>query len=103
MSRAFLIGMSPRGSGPPGGRAHRGSRQMSALRDLAGGHFDFLAGILFAVDYSVLRGAIIPRALVLERATFVQRTNSHRFMLRDDIWDAPDVLNVTSELCAVDL
>ena len=82
---------------------HRGSRQMSALRDLAGGHFDFLAGILFAEDYSVLRGAIIPRALVLERATFVQRTNSHRFMLRDDIWDAPDVLNVTSELCAVDL
>src|SRR5664280_580678 len=31
------------------------SRQLSAIRDLAGGHFDFLAGVLFNEDYSVKR------------------------------------------------
>jgi hypothetical protein len=82
---------------------HQGSRQLSALRDLAGGHFDFLAGVIFSEDYTVLRAAIIPQALVLERATFVQRTNSHRFLLRDDIWEAPGVRNVTAELRVVDL
>lgn len=82
---------------------HQGSRQLSALRDLAGGHFDFLAGVIFSEDYTVLRAAIIPQALVLERSTFVQRTNSHRFLLRDDIWEAPGVRNVTEELRIVDL
>ena len=37
------------------------SRQLSAIRNLVGGHFDYLAGILFDEDYSVLRAAIIPR------------------------------------------
>jgi len=31
------------------------SRQLSAIRDLNGAHFDFLAGVLFAEDYSVMR------------------------------------------------
>jgi hypothetical protein len=73
------------------------------FRDLAGGHFDFLAGILFSEDYSVFRGAIIPHAIVVERATFVRRTNSHRFILHDDIWNAHGVKDVTLELRAVDL
>jgi hypothetical protein len=82
---------------------HGKARQLSAIRDLAGGHFDFLAGILFSEDYSVFRGAIIPHAIVVERATFVRRTNSHRFILHDDIWNAPGVRDVTLELRAVDL
>lgn len=36
------------------------SRQLSAIRDLAGAHFDFLAGILFNEDYTVMKAAIIP-------------------------------------------
>lgn len=77
------------------------SRQLSAIRDLAGAHFDYLAGVLFAEDYSLLRAAIIPRAVAVERASFVERTNSHRFILRDDVWDAPGVRDVTMELRAV--
>jgi len=68
-----------------------GSRQLSALRDLAGGHFDFLGGVLFAADYTILRAVIIPRSVIEERAAFVERTNSHKFFLRDDIWDASGV------------
>jgi hypothetical protein len=82
---------------------HSQSRQLSALRDLAGAHFDFLAGVLFSEDYSVLRAAIIPRAIAVERATFVSRTNSHKFFLRDDVWDAPGVRDVTAQLRAVRL
>tara|TARA_R110000787_G_scaffold42334_4_gene104123 strand:- start:2324 stop:2812 length:489 start_codon:yes stop_codon:yes gene_type:complete len=82
---------------------HNGSRQLSAIRDLGGAHFDILAGVLFAEDYTVARAGLIPREVIIERATFVERTNSHRFPLRDEIWDAPDVRDVTDVLKAVEL
>jgi hypothetical protein len=74
------------------------SRQLSAIRDMAGSHFDFLAAVLFKEDYSVMRAALIPHAIALERSTYVGRTNSHRFLLRDGIWNAPHVRDVTKEL-----
>ena len=77
---------------------HNASRQLGALRDLAGQHFDFLAAVLFAEDYRVMRAAIVPRAVVKERAAFVKRTNSHKFFLRDDVWSAAGVRDVTREL-----
>ena len=77
------------------------SRQLSAIRDLKGGHFDFIAGILFNEDYSVMRAALIPHCVALERAKFVERTNSHRFLLQDDVWSAPGVQDVTAALKAV--
>lgn len=77
------------------------SRQLSAIRDLDGGHFDFLAGVLFQPDYRVMRAALIPRDVAVQRATFVERTNSHKFLLRDDVWDAPGVRDVTAELKAI--
>ena len=77
------------------------SRQVSAIRDLAGAHFDFLAGVIFAEDFSVLRAAIIPFATIVGKAAFVERTNSHRFLLRDNIWDQPGVRDVTLDLRAL--
>jgi len=79
------------------------SRQLGALRDLSGEHFDFLAGVLFSKNYDIMRAAIIPRAVAVERAKFVERTNSHRFLLHDDVWDALGVLDVTEQLRAVNL
>jgi hypothetical protein len=46
-----------------------GSRQLSAIRNLAGAHSDFLAGVLLSQDYSVMRGALIPHAVALEGRT----------------------------------
>ena len=77
---------------------YNNSRQLSAIRDLESGHFDVLAGVLFNEDYSVMRAALIPHAIAIDRATFVERTNSHRFLLRDDIWNAAGVRDVTAEL-----
>ena len=79
------------------------SRQLSAIRDLDGAHFDMLSGVLFSEDYSVLRAAIIPRAAVVAHAVYVKHTNSHKFYLRDDVWQAPGVRDVTAELRAVTL
>jgi hypothetical protein len=80
-----------------------GSRQLSALRDLGGAHFDFLAALLFTENYGVQRAAIIPRCIIEERARFVDRTNSHKFLLRDDIWDVNGARDMTRELRAVSL
>jgi hypothetical protein len=74
---------------------------MSAIRDMAESRFDFLAGVIFKEDYTVLRAALIPHAMALERATYVKHTNSHRFLLRDDIWNVRGVRDVTDELRAV--
>jgi hypothetical protein len=79
------------------------SRQLSAIRNLVGAHFDFLAGVLFNEDYTVMRAALIPHSVALERASFVQYTNSHKFLLRDDVWAAAGVRDVTAELRAVNL
>jgi hypothetical protein len=79
---------------------HNGSRQLSAIRDLKGGHFEFLAGVLFYEDYTVLRAAIIPPDVVTTRSKYVEHTNSHKFLLRDDVWNAPRARDVTAELRA---
>jgi hypothetical protein len=44
--------------------ARNKSRQLSAIRDFERKHFKYLAGVLFAEDYSVFRAAIIPYAVV---------------------------------------
>jgi hypothetical protein len=83
-------------------RIHRRnkSRQLSAMRDISSRNFDVLAGVLFDDDFNVMRAALVPIALVIERSKFVARTNSNRFMLRDDVWKAPDVRDVTAEIAA---
>lgn len=85
-----------------GRRIHRRnkSRQLSAIRDIGGGHFHVLAGVLFDDDFNVMKAALIPAALVVNRSTFIARTNCNRFMLRDDVWTAPGVRDVTAEIAA---
>ena len=75
------------------------SRQLSAIRDFEG--FDFLAATLFDHDYRVERAALIPRAVVQDLSTYYSHTNSHRFLLRDEVWEAPEVVDVTDRLLAV--
>ena len=79
-------------------RLHRRnkSRQLSAIRDYDG--FDFLAAVLFDDDYRVLRAAQIPVAVVRMRATPDTHTASYRFMLTDDVWCEPGVVDVTELL-----
>jgi len=66
-------------------------------------NFDVLAAILFAEDYQVLKAALISREIVKAQATYVQYTNSHRFLLRDSVWTLPTVVNVSDILKTVEL
>jgi hypothetical protein len=85
-----------------GRRIHRrnGSRQLSAIRDPDG--FDILAAVLFNDNYKVLRAALIPAAVVRDHSKFIEHTNSHKFLLRDAIWDATGVIDVTEQLRTVE-
>ena len=74
------------------------SRQLSALRRLPEKNFDYLAGVLFNKDFSILRAALIPHWRVVENANYVEATNSWRFLLRDEIWNLPGVEDVTTAL-----
>ncbi|MBB5747065.1 hypothetical protein [Brevundimonas variabilis] len=81
----------------------KGSRQLSAIRDLEGDHFDVLAGVVFDEHFDVVRAALVPAALIRAGATYVKRTNSSKFILRDDVWTQPGVTDVTEALRAVEL
>ena len=72
------------------------SRQLSAIRSPEA--YDVLAAVLFDKDYAVYRAALIPRAVVDERLTFTKHTNSHKFMLSDNVWDDERVEDVTVDL-----
>ncbi|PYP84626.1 MAG: hypothetical protein DMG65_22085 [Candidatus Angelobacter sp. Gp1-AA117] len=82
--------------------SHNPSRQLSWLHDLAGEHFDYLAGVLFKEDFSVQRAALIPCAVVRQFSKFVDPYD-YRFVLRETVWDAPGVNDVTNKLRAVTL
>jgi hypothetical protein len=49
-----------------------------------------------------MRAALIPVAVVRDRSTYIAHTNSHKFLLQDDLWDAPGVIDVTDRLRAVE-
>ena len=74
--------------------AHNTSRQLGALRNMEDKRFDFLVGILFREDFSPIKGAIIPWDVVKAHSTYIQRTNSWRFLLRDSVWGLPGVRNL---------
>ena len=76
------------------------SRQMSAIRGIEHNHFDYLAGVLFNADFSVLKGCLIPYEVVRQNSTHTAHTNSHRFLLRDAVWQLPGVQNITDQLKA---
>jgi len=77
---------------------HNASRQLSAIRRLPGRNFDYVAGVLFGEDFSIKRAALIPHALVLENAKYVEATNSWRFLLKDEVWNWPGVEDVSANL-----
>jgi len=78
--------------------SHNSSRQMSALRDLESHHFEYLAGVLFREDFSVWKACLVPYGTVCQISKFVEHTNSWKFVLRDDVWDIPGVVDITNKV-----
>jgi hypothetical protein len=81
---------------------HNKSRQLSAIRNLESAHFDFLAGVLFNEDFTIMRAALIPYGVVKEHAVFVKHTNAWKFVLGDSVWTLPGVEDITERLQQVE-
>ena len=81
--------------------SENGSRQLSAIRDIDGKHFDYVAGILFASDFSVFRAALIPWSIVFEKSVYVGSTNSSKLILNEIIWEMEGVSDITEQLQSV--
>ena len=60
-------------------------RQLSAIRNLDDAQFHFLVGIIFSLEYKVQKAALIPFAAVKALVRPDRHTNSHRFLLKDDV------------------
>ena len=78
--------------------AKRKSRQLSFIRNLDAKPFDFLAGVIFDSDYSVIRAALVPVEVVKGQSRFVEHVRGWQLFLRDSIWDIPGVIDVTTDL-----
>jgi hypothetical protein len=79
------------------------STQLSAIRGLDLEHFSFLAGVLFAEDFSVHRGCLIPYKTIKELAVFRPHVNAWILHLRESVWSVPEVQDITDSLKAVQL
>lgn len=44
----------------------------------------------------------MPQKVVEQRSTYVPHTNSYKFILGDNMWDDPEVLDVTQKLRAAE-
>jgi len=79
---------------------HNPSRQLSAIRKMEGSPFDFFAGVVFADDFTVYRAALVPIAIVRDRARWSKHVNGWLFNLDDTVWRLPGVVDVTTQLQA---
>jgi hypothetical protein len=77
---------------------YNGSRQLSALRNLDKDPFDQLAGVLVDAEFRVIKAVLVPVEIVRVRSKHIEHTNSWKFMLTDDVWKLPGVLDVTEPL-----
>lgn len=74
------------------------SRQLSAIRDINGEHFDFLIAVVYDKDFHILTALQIPRAVVIAKARFVAATNSYKLEAKDILKSEPGVQDITSLL-----
>jgi hypothetical protein len=80
---------------------NRGMRQLSIFRALPDAKFDWLAVALFDRNCDVLRAALVPHSVVLERASYVSHVNGWRLFADDRLFAAPEVVDVTDRLRSV--
>lgn len=83
-----------------------GSRQLSAIRGLEveDTHpFDYLVGVLYNFDFTVMKAAQIPIAIVRQHARATPHVNGWRFILRDSVWALDGVIDVTEPIRVVAL
>ncbi len=71
------------------------SRQLSAIRDIDGEHFDFLAVVLFATDFSVMGAYLVPAAQVKAAAQYRKHVNAWILIARDTLFTQKGVRDIS--------
>lgn len=82
---------------------HSKSRQLSAIRGLNDGHFEFLAGVIFNEDFKVLKACLMPYEIVFELTTYREHVNAWVLHLRDSVWEKPSVVDITAAIQAAQM
>lgn len=81
-------------------QAARGQKAplFSVIRELDQGHFDFLVAVVFATDWAVSYGALIPHEHVAPLCAFRERVNGHQMRLARSALGAQGVQDITAQL-----
>ena len=74
------------------------SRQLSAIRGSDTAPFDVLAAVLFDTNFRIIRAAKVPFEVVIRLSSSDEHVNAIRFLLTDDVWEDPEVRDVTTKL-----
>ena len=74
------------------------SRQLSAIRDIEGEHFQFLAVVLFENDFSICRACVVPATLVTTSARYRKNVNAWILHANDKLFQHTDVRDITNEV-----
>ena len=74
------------------------SRQLSAIRNLESGLFDFVAAVLLDRDFGVQEAYLISHATVVKCSKLVGHTNSNRLVLTPAICSDPSVRVITDRV-----
>jgi len=74
------------------------STQLSAVRDLPSGPFDFLIVVLFDQEFQLTAAYRFSYAACQQAARFVDRTNSYTLFANSSLITHPDTLDLTSEI-----
>jgi hypothetical protein len=78
------------------------SRQLSAIRNLADGLFDYVAAVFLDCDFGVQEAYLIPHTAVVRFAKPVSHTNSSRLVLTPKVCSDPSVQVITDRVRAIE-
>ena len=71
------------------------ARQLSAIRNLDGKHFDFLVAVVYDKNFEVVLAVKIPHAIVVAKSKWQKGTNSFLLHAKDSLKDEAGVEDIT--------
>jgi len=70
------------------------SRQLSAIRDIAGEHFNFLIAVVYNGDFEVILALKMPHTVVVAQSSYVKSTNSFKLEAKDSLLNLQGVEDI---------
>lgn len=71
------------------------STQLSTIRNLSDGDFDFLVALIFNEDFQILHAVKIPHQAVIDHAKYVSHVNGHNLHIRPSLLEDKRVIDLS--------